>query len=273
MTSFLDKETLTLIQDTAKKSVAAEIKAMPNDPQKVLVIAEGKATILDTPFVSPPRKHTVESVESFAAAYNRWSKDSGEAKADDGRMPNIWIDLANWRLMFFVDEPLRRSSVTLKLAPSPQLLLLQRFDEEQALDQKTLVRMLRHDLAECVDAGVLAAFRSVDFQKIISARANIQHEKQSLDSDIVAQITGEKKPDWFLVETPLFAMRELADALTRVGLTIDIDCDNRRFVLQAKPGHLEMALDDARAAVLTKLENDLAALGHEQVMILAGNPE
>lgn len=257
-------ETIQLIQETAKEAVGVEIKPMPNDPQKALVIAGGKAVAIDTPFVEGPRLHAVESVESFAAAYARWGAAT-EA--------NIWINLAAWRLSFFTDEPLRRSSVTLKLTPAPQLLLLQSFAREATRDQKSLVRMLRHDLAGCVDPGVLAAFRSIDFQKIATARGTIEHAKQSLDSDIVAQVTGDKKPDEFLVDAPLFAMKELVDARTRVGITIDIDCANSKFVLQAKPGHLEMALDDARAAVLTKLENDLAAAGHEDVTILAGTPE
>ena len=51
------------------------------------------------------------------------------------------------------------------------------------MDQKSLVRMLRHDLADCVTPDVLAAFRTVDFQKIRTVRAQQQHEKQSLDAD------------------------------------------------------------------------------------------
>lgn len=264
----LDKETLQLIQDTARKAAALDIKAMPNDPEKAIVIGNGSHVIIDTPFVAPPRRHTVETVESFAAAYARWSVDGNE----ENRLPNIWIDLTNWRLVFFTDEPLRRSWVQLKLTPSPQLLLLQRFEAVQSLEQKSLVRMLRHDLADCVDPGVLAAFRSVDFQKITSARATVQHEKQSLDADIVAQVMGEKKPEFFSVDAPLFAMRELADARARVVITIDIDCDNRKFVLQARPGHLENAIEEARAAVLTALENDLSGHGLTDVTILGGTP-
>lgn len=264
----LNRDTLELIQKTAQEAEAVETKAMPNDPEKLLVLANGAATVIDTPFKPGPRRHTVESVESFAAAYNRW----GQAGGEDATPANVWIDLGAWLLSFFTDEPLRRSYVNLKLKPSPQLLLMQTFACERGLEQKALVRMLRHDLAECVDPGVLSAFRSVDFQKITTARAAIQHEKQSLDADIVAQVMGEKKPDGFVVDLPLFASKELADARTRVGITIDIDCDNRKFVLQAKPGHIDMALDDARVAVLNKLENDLSAAGHADVVILAGSP-
>jgi hypothetical protein len=262
------KETIELIQNTAKEAVQTKIVAMPNNPQKHLIVCGQNATPIDTPFTDEPRRHSVESIESFAAAYDRW----GQAGGEELTAANIWIDLANWHLTFFTDEPLRRSWINLILKPSPQLQLMERFGDAVAIDQKALVRMLRHDLADCVDAGVLAAFRSVDFQKISTARAAIQHEKQSLDSDIVAQVMGEKKPDSFLVDLPLFAMKEMEDSRTRIGITIDIDCDNRKFVLQAKPGHLEMAMDDAQAAVLTKLENDLAALKHSDVVILAGTP-
>jgi len=261
------KETVELIQQTAQAAVKVELKALPNDPEKALLFAGGEHKIIDTPFVAGPRRHTVESVESFAAAFARWGALGGE----DMSPANIWVDLASWSLSFFTDEPLRRSTVTLKLNPSPQLMLLRGFEKEQCRDQKTLVRMLRHDLAGCVDPGVLVAFRSIDFQKIATARGTIEHAKQSLDNDIVAQVTGDKKPEEFLVDCPLFAMKEL-DARTRVGITIDIDCSNSKFVLQAKPGHLDFALDDARAAVLVKLENDLAAVGQKDVVILAGTP-
>lgn len=264
----LNCDTLELLQDTAKKTVAAEIKPMPNNPEKHLLISGGVSTSFDTPFVAPPRRHTVETVDSFAAAYNRWGNQGGE----DLTPANIWVDINAWRLLFFTDEPLRRSWVRLKLTPSPQLLLLQSFAAAKALEQKALVRMLRHDLADCVDAGVLASFRSVDFQKITTARAAIQHDRQSLDADIVAQVTGEKKPEAFLVDAPLFAMKELADSRIRVGITIDIDCDNKKFVLQAQPGQLELAMDEARDAVLNTLENDLSAHGLKDVVILDGTP-
>jgi len=186
---------------------------------------------------------------------------------------NIWIDLPNWRLLFYTDEPLRRSLVTLRLTPSPQLGTVQQFEDETSLNQKRLVRMLRHDLDGCVDASVLSAFRSVDFQKLKTVRAAQMHDKQSLDQDVIATVGGPAgKVDGFVVEVPLFAMSELQNANTRIGITIDIDCDNCSFVLQAKPGHLQMALDDARAAVLTALENALATHGHSEVTILAGTP-
>ncbi len=277
MTGFLDKETLQLIQDTAKKSAEVKVAPHPNNPEKSLIVGNGTVIPLDTPFVAGPRQHTVESISSFAQAFARWGGaevlgDTPDSNDEvNARHANIWMDLGEWQLCFFCDEPYRRSKVTLNLTPSPQFLLMQSFATERRLDQKVLVRMLRHDLADCVDPGVLLAFRSVDFQKIVNARAAIEHGKQSMDSDVVAAVTGEKKPDSFLVNLPLFAGREL-DARTRIGLTIDIDCDDRKFVLQAKPGQIEEAMDDARAAVIARLESELAEEGHSDVVILAGSP-
>ncbi len=257
-------ETIKLIQDTAMASTKVEVRPKPNDPQKSLVIGGGIVTELETPFVPGPRNHTVDSVASFAKAFARWGSDSGIES-------NIWIDINAGELSFFCDEPLRQSAVKLTIADSPQWTLLQSFESERRLDQKVLVRMLRHDLADCVDPSVLIAFRSIDFTKIINARAAIEHGRQSMDADVVASINGEKKPEEFLVDLPLFAGREF-DARTRIKLTIDIDCDDRKFVLQAKPGHIDTAMDDARAAVLVKLEAELAAAGQKDVTILHGSP-
>jgi hypothetical protein len=269
-------EGLLQIIGLAKESVAVTSKALPNDPQKLMVTEGGSMRIIDTPYTPPPRNHVVKTIESFAYAYDRWAEDGMESDAaltgDDGvRLPTIWADIENWKLTFFTDEPLRREWVRLDLTPSPQLCLIKTFSTPKALEQKGIVRMLRHDLAGCVDESVLIAFRTVDFEKMQNARRTIQHERQSLDADIVAQVRGDKKPEEFEVHFPLFAMREMAHAVSSVRLTIDIDCENQKFILQAKPGHIELAMDDARKAVELKLQGELQGRGREDIAVLDGS--
>jgi hypothetical protein len=287
-------ESLKLIQDTAQKAVKVEVMPMPNDPEQHLVLANGTATAITTRFQEKPRNHLVESIEDFAAAYERWYLDSNDvgraiakpepveteiageepaaALLDQIRTPNVWLDLHNWRLVFFTDEPLRRSRVTLKLTPAPQFQTLCAYRDPVSVDQPSLVRLLRHDLARCVDASVLLAFRSVDFQKMINAKRNITNQRQSMDSDIVATVGGDPKPEEIVATVPVLASRELEPFRVRVELTIDIDIDKQRFTLQALPGDLDLALEDARIAIRKQLENDLLGLGLEGVTILCGNP-
>lgn len=254
-------EALELIQNTAKKSVDQRLLPVPNDPEKHLLLRnDGGYDWVTTPFVEQPRNHVVESIASFATAYANWGSGSP-----------IWADLQNLKLVFFTDGDLRRSRVTMNLRLSPQFHTMRGFAAAKSLDQKTLVRMLRHDLADCVDAGVLAAFRSVDFQKMQNSRQTIDHSRQSLDADVSAQIVGEKKPEHFTVEFPLFATREITDS-SRIRVTIDIDCDDRKFVLQAAPGHVDLAMDDAKDAVFTRLTNTLTELGYGEALILMGSP-
>jgi hypothetical protein len=273
-------EGLKFISDLAQAGVAVKTQTLPNDPQRMMVIEEGKMRLVDTPYTPPPRQHVVKTIASFAYAYDRWCEDGIEAKrkADgtgyEGRLPTIWADIEKWQLQFFTDEPLRREYVRLSLTPSPQLLLLQSFAAAQVIEQRRLVRILRHDLAGCVDESVLIAFRTVDFEKMENARRTIDTARQSMDADIVAQVRGEKKPEEFEVNFPLFAMKELATVRSSVRLTIDIDCSNQKFILQAKPGHLEQAIDDARAAVAVRLSADLKALSREPEAyeVLDGSP-
>lgn len=262
-------ETIQLIQDTAKEAIAVEVKPLPNNPEKSLIIAGGKHQIIDTPIAEKPRKHTVETIESFVAAYARW-KDDG--MIEDSRQPNIWLNLPDWYLLFFTDEPQRRASIKLKLTRAPQWDTISQYRNAVTIDQKALVRLLRHDLAGCVDAGVLLAFRSIDFNKVQNAKSQIEHGKQSLDADIVAQVTGERKPEEIVCVLPMLISRELPDFRARVVLTIDIDASSQRFVLQAKPGELDLALEELKGVVGGTLESALSAAGCEDVTILAGNP-
>lgn len=269
-------ETIQLIQTTAKESVEQKLIDVPNNPEKRLLIGSGKHELIDTPFVAPPRKHTVETIEAFAEAYARWSLDgseTGPTDTEESRLPNVWLDLAKWRLMFYADEPLRRSSVTLKLTAAPQWATVSKFRDALKLEQKSLVRLLRHDLGGCVDAGVLAAFRTIDFQKINNAKRTIEHGKQSLDADIVAQVSGERKPEEIVVVFPVLISRELPDFRGRVVLTVDIDADEQRFTLQARPGELDLVLEELKGVVSATLESALTAAGASDVTILAGSPE
>lgn len=271
----LPPETLKLIQDTATKAAhcPVEIKAFPNDPEQMLLIkADGSHEILATPRVPPPRRHTVLSVADFAAAYARWHADGSEAnEAGEPRTPNIWLDMANWRLVFFTDEPLRRSWVKLALTPAPQWLTIVALQKGQKLNQQQLVRLLRHELLGCVDPTLVAGFRSINFQKIQSTLAAQQHARQSIDTDLVAQ-TSTNLPEDFSAEVPVFAMRELSSHKARFRVTIDVDCSTGTFTLQVVPGEVELELDTARIAILAALEMLLDHAECPDVCILAGTP-
>ena len=284
-------ETLKLIQETAQKAIKRELVPLPNNPQAYLLIGTDKHEVIPTPYVEPPRRHTVLSISDFADAYARWYLDGNDAGrvigkpeliadqpeppdvlVDQPRVPNIWCDLENWRLMFFVDEPLRRSWVKLQLKASPQFGTVFKFREAQTLDQPQLVRMLRHDLIGCVEPAVLQAFRSVDFQKIVTAKRNIENQRQSLDADLVATVQGEKKPEDFLVRFPMLASREIDPFRAGVRITVDIDAERSRFTLQAVPGELDLAIEELRMTVVATLEQMLLGKGLEDVLILCGDP-
>lgn len=286
-------ESLKLIQETAQKAVKVEVVQMPNDPEQHLVLANGTATAITTKFQEKPRNHMVESIADFAAAYERWYLDSNDVRRSIGlpesetevaeeqpaatlvdqiRTPNVWLDLSNWRLVFFTDEPLRRSRVTLKLTPAPQWKTLEKFREAVSLDQSQLVRLLRHDLAKCVDASVLLAFRSVSFEKMQNAKRQIESQRQSMDADIVAKVGGDPKPEQIFAIIPMLASREIEPFRARVELSIDIDVDRQKFILQALPGDLDLALEDTRGTIRQQLEIELQNHGLEGVTILCGNP-
>lgn len=287
----LPKETLELIQKTAQDAVAVKVQPLPNDPEQTLIIAAGSHEIIPTPLVPKHRRHVVTTVGDFAAAYARWSADGKETEPLAGetaelRLPCIWVDLARSRLLFYTDEPLRRAWVRLDLLFSPQWQKAVELAKGIKIKHAGLVRLLRHDLAGCTGPEVLGAFRSLDFTKILNARAIAKSNQQSLDTDLQARVqtgAGGEIPEEFSIEVPVFAMRDLAGSRARFTVTVDANCETQEFTLQILPGQVELAVDDARAEVIGRLSAALHAVGAGPadengviratgVCILAGSP-
>jgi hypothetical protein len=287
----LNRDTLELIQSTAQQAKGITIQPLPNNPERTLVIGNGTHQVLDTPRVAPPRRHVVETVAGFVEAFDRWSGDCEEMDPESGliaatasenpdeekvpiRRPNIWLNLDGPWLLFFVDEPIRRSWVKLLLKFSPQWLTVLQFAKERTLQHKALVRLLRHDLHGAIAADLVTVFRTIDFKKMQAVRAAFEHQNQSLDQDLQASVNanGLPLPEEISVTVPLFAMREFAAFSVRLTITIDIDAAGGTFLLATRPGDVENALDEGREQISALLINLLAEHGLADIPILCGTP-
>lgn len=288
----LDKPVLELLQATAQKAVAPQVIDMPGNPDQRIVLVNGEVRVIDTPRQPPDRNHVVKTFADLETAYSRWQHDGLEvlipeedtieasvnAGADDesdeevdptqfSRLPAVWH--SGELVQFFLDEPFRRSKVVLPLVWSDVWKTVKTFARPVTLDQKGLIRLLRHDLAGCVDPAVLSTFRSMNFQQMQNRRSSMQHGNNSIDADLVAQVEdAASKPEQFMIEFQPFAMRELETLRERVIVTIDIDVENTRFVLQALPDRLERVIEAASLFVRNALETRLP----DGTDVLAGTP-
>lgn len=261
-------EFVKLLLDTGKSARTTEVKEFPNDPDRRLLFkADGTHETIETPRQHAKRAHKVATVADFVQARAALlPKEAGESAADKVPSP-VWFDAR--RVIVYPDDRFRDESILLELPASSQLELLAQWDREpKRYDQRSFVRLLRHDLAGCVLPEVLEAFRTLSFQRSQNSSRTIQHGNESFDSDLKAKVAGEtEKPNNFQIELPLFNHLDFRTIKFAVRATVDIDVENSQIVVQLLPGEYRTALEVSIGAVRTRLAIEL-----EGTTLIAGTP-
>jgi len=248
------KETLELIQDTARKAASPQVVA-DIDPRMVHLAIDGTLHAINVP--SPVREHRVYSLDDLVNYASNCPNGS------------IWHSRSGVCLL--IEDYDRRDRVTFALHASEQ------YDSivaaaDKPLNQADLVKLLRLKL----DLPDLAAqFRRLDWAKSDGGRAEIQHGKESLGREILAEIQGvDQLPEEFRVEIPLYQEQGERDQVYLIRIAIDIDTVNRLFLLAPFPGELESAADHHQADIDRRLREGLGEGlgGPDGIEIYYGDP-
>lgn len=244
----------------------AEVKPHPTDPDQQMVIKDdGTVDFLAAPRVPGDRHHQVHSFADLVKAY----ADLTEPGEDEARA-TIWHN--DEEVVFYIDYPYMRDSVVLSLVYSEVWKTVCKFETKQTYDQKDLVRLLRHDLKGKVADSVLMAFRTLNFEVLKRNGASIQHGATKLDADLQANVQqASDKPDGFDVRFDMLSMFDL-QVPAQVGITIDIDAEFSKIVLQALPDSLTLCRDRLRVEVGKAIANALANAELTGVTVIAGTP-
>lgn len=268
MADGLEPATVKLLLDTGEKLKSQQLVDYPNDPERKILLAGGSHTIIQTPRQPVKRNHAVETVADFVAAYAELiATPYKEAAADKtlvAKPSPIWFDVD--RVKVFIDDRFRDESIELELPVSHQLDLLEAWNDPCDYDQPRLIRILRHDLANCISTNVLAAFRTLSWQSIKNTRAVLEQNKQSMDADI-QQTISQAIPEQFHATIPLFDHPDFRDATAPLTVTVDLVFDKNAFKLQLLPGELAAA-----AAARLQIVRERLAAAIPDVVAIAGSP-
>lgn len=265
------KAALEFLVGVGKGQRTTEVKEFPNDPDRRLLIkADGSHESLETPRDHAKRNHKVATILDFVAACAHLvmpAKDAGEATETEKKPSPIWFDAR--QVVVFPDDRYRDERITLDLPASAQLNLISGWSLKPVdLGQKQLVRILRHDLDGCVDRAILAAFRTMNFEVIATAKRNIQHGAQSMDRDVQSAVNGpSKEVTGFAIELPLFDHFDFRAIKFTVKVTVDLDAENEIVSIQLLPGELRRAQEASLEAVRSRLQKEL-----DGATLIAGQP-
>lgn len=243
MTGFLDVETLRLLQETAAKAEGSAGKATILHPD-----AEPRDVYL---IVGPDGKH-----ERFVAERNRMhvlrSIDQVgpfvKFLADvPGSKPVVWYSEKGVTVV--IDDDKRRDLAKLNLRKTPQVLSLQKLEEDKPkLSQRDFIRLLKVDLSPCFqeDKRLLTAVRNVNFRTGSEVRGNLQHGKESLGRDIETAAVSqgaEDIPEEVVLQVQVFDDPFLSDESWDVRCAVEVLPQEGAFQLIPLPMQIRGAID------------------------------
>jgi len=228
-TPALDVQALQLLLTTGERLKAQNLIAYPNDPEKMILLANGTHTIIDAPRQPVKREHYVATVADFVEAHGKIIGESTAASP-------VWFSRGEVRV--FTDDKLREDYIALIISASPQMkMLLAWSDAPVEVPHAAMVRLLRHDFAGCVSTGVLAAFRTLNWQTVSNTKRTIEQNKHSMDADVAqAVVAAAALPEEFKISIPLFSHSDFEGLTAALTVTVDMIFDRQAFRLQLLPG-------------------------------------
>lgn len=237
------QEAIEQITDMAVEAAGPKIVAIPGDPTRLLVNANGKCEM----HVLPPahRKHTVRTLDDMVLITER-------ASGVWGGKPVLWHDRAS--VVLVVDDGERRDVVTMPLQIAETYATVEKLAARK-FTQKEFVQLLRVSLRGCVvDPTLLPAVRELKFKKNASGTSGIQHGRESMGREIESEIVGaDAIPEEVVLQTRVYNNPDV-QYMAKVTCALDIDLESESFTLRPMPDQLEEAVQGAQNEVRTRLE-------------------
>jgi len=245
----LNNDTLTNIQETAQMAAGLEDLGLTADgrARRYRLGAELK----EIPIPPRNRAHTANTL---AALVDFLADHQPNPDENQGPGPSaIWHD--DSQVVGLLDDADRRDRVVFPLPLSREFARLLDLEEPQKFEQRDLVFMLRLHLG--LPADIIEPFRKLAWTTTDNATGNTRRGQESMGAEILAAINDPANlPDELEIRVPIydaegerekFPVRVLVEPLAR----------EREIALTLKPGEKQKAIDNAQAALATRLASEL----------------
>jgi hypothetical protein len=258
----IDQPTLDLLIKTAQAAAdrtSKIVKAPPNEPDAVYLIAHADGTLERRVADAPYRNHTLfdlDAVVDFATRMLAKTDDAAEEPPPPAFTPTIWFSQSG---VVVLDDGDRRNRATLTLALNEQLLTIQALREGRKIyPQREFVQLLRIDLAGCLpDGRLIDLVRNVKVDSQSGVDSSIQRGTESVSRSLKASLTGaELLPDMVSLMVPVFDNPAFSIRYP-VTCALEVHLQGPGFQLIPLPGHIEAIIAAAEAGIGQTLDGAL----------------
>ncbi len=246
------EQAISKIADMARGQLPQFVKVPGIENEMFLVNCDGTSQRLPTSM--PPRNHTVFDVEAMAT-YCFAVYEAGTNHVV------IWYSRTGV-VAILNDDDRRDQRVRLPLAMTQQFKTVEMLATHKPnKDQRAMLTLLRNDLSGCLDLcpGLVSTLRGVNWKATAEESSEIRQGKASLSKSQMAQLSGLADiPEDVTLSVPIFEGHNIR---SQVHCTLDVDADNKVFILRPKAGEIEMAMRSAEQALGDLLATKMSGAG------------
>lgn len=252
------KEFVQKIQDLAQAALRPQLLEVPGQAKDTATFALPSGELKTVTLASDPPSYKAASLKTLVALAQ---------EANQHNDASIWY--GRHAVIAILEQQYRRQRATYRLETTPQLDYLVSLEASSHwLDQKSMIRALRVNLAGCCHHSLLFAIRSVKWRTSDEGKTEVQHGKASLGRAIQSELTGSDSiPEEITLDVPLW--KGLGATLYQIHCSFEIEPSTQRFCLQPFPGQIEAALLQAEVELGDTI---VALLQGAEVPVYHGSP-
>jgi len=220
---------LKYLSKLAQEAVAPAKIEEASGPRQASYLWHGGQVILPNP--KPPRAHSSGALREIIELANRF-----------GPPAVIWFDEA--AIVLVIDDDGHRcEKATMALEESDAFTFAKALRGRTCFNQKQFVKMLRIDLAGCLDPGALLNIvKCVKFETGSTTAGTVDRKKESLGKTINAAVNATEGdiPEVVTLSVPVFKTAGVRDCYP-IRCTVDVDAAEATFRLIPFPDEIEAA--------------------------------
>lgn len=245
----LDASAITEIERLTRESETVIIPQ--GEQQGVYYLRQSDGTLVRVQATLDPRKATtLYDLESFGREVARQNDDGEFLEGVYVSSSQIVADLGDGSATW---------AIKMALPYHPAFRLVETWQKPAPYDQKTLVRLLRTELADYIPQTLIDTFQNLRVTSNSDVTTNARPTSVALDSRINRQVQGENGtavPEYLLLSLPVYDVRELRQGRYEIKVYVEYDHDKAAFWLSAVHDQLRAAQEKAVESVVTALEKD-----------------
>lgn len=219
-------ELVTKLEALAVAASTPKFLQHPMDPRTAVLVANGQHVMGPVP--GPMRDHQLETIGSFL-----------DFVQDEDACVKPEVFHSSTQLVALCDRNDRRARATLELVTTTRWDKLTILAQTPAsMDQKAVLRFLRHDLAAQGIDHVIAALRRIDFMRKSDGTATVGHGKESLGRNVeLAVQNAENIPERFRIVVAPYSTPG-ANQNVEVEMSLELDLEQQRVILRVLPDEI-----------------------------------